>query len=94
MYIYTHIHVGVKLDNASCEVLETVLSRVHANSLDLEKANLEDEVYTCRRGGRKRWEGVEKGRGGRKGEREGEESTLYVGGEGECHCIVIELHCV
>ena len=35
---------GVKLDNPSCEVLETVLSRVHTNSLDLEKANLEDEV--------------------------------------------------
>ena len=36
----------MKLDNASCEVLETVLSRVHTNSLDLEKTNLEDEVYT------------------------------------------------
>ncbi|CAI8032182.1 Protein phosphatase 1 regulatory subunit 37 [Geodia barretti] len=35
---------GVKLDNASCEVLETVLSRVQTNTLDLEKTNLEDEV--------------------------------------------------
>ena len=48
---------GVKLDNSSCEVLETVLSRVHTTSLDLEKANLEDEVR-----GRK---------GGREGGREG-----------------------
>lgn len=43
MYYY----VGVKLDNSSCEVLETVLSRVHTNTLDLEKTNLEDEVCTC-----------------------------------------------
>ena len=47
MHLHMHVHVyipGVKLDHSSCEVLETVLSRVHANSLDLEKANLEDEV--------------------------------------------------
>ena len=37
----------MKLDNASCEVLETVLSRVQTNSLDLEKTNLEDEVMHC-----------------------------------------------
>lgn len=35
----------MKLDNSSCEVLETVLSRVQTNSLDLEKTNLEDEVH-------------------------------------------------
>ena len=35
---------GVKLDNQSCEVLETVLSRVHTTTLDLERTALEDEV--------------------------------------------------
>ena len=57
MYIHVHLHVsvhciiaGVKLDHSSCEVLETVLSRVHANSLDLEKANLDDEVSMSERG--------------------------------------------
>ena len=43
-YMYVLTSAGVKLDNSSCEVLETVLSRVHTNSLDLERANLEDEV--------------------------------------------------
>ena len=44
MHVPVHCIAGVKLDHSSCEVLETVLSRVHANSLDLEKANLDDEV--------------------------------------------------
>ena len=35
---------GVKLENRMCEVLEAVLSRVHASTLKLERTNLEDEV--------------------------------------------------
>lgn len=34
---------GVKLENRTCEVLEAVLSRVHATTLKLERTNLEDE---------------------------------------------------
>jgi protein phosphatase 1 regulatory subunit 37 len=34
---------GVKLENRACEVLEAVLSRVHASTLKLERTNLEDE---------------------------------------------------
>ncbi|XP_003385088.1 PREDICTED: protein phosphatase 1 regulatory subunit 37-like isoform X2 [Amphimedon queenslandica] len=34
---------GVKLENRMCEVLEAVLSRVHASTLKLERTNLEDE---------------------------------------------------
>ena len=41
---YWFVYAGVKLDNASCEVLEAVLSRVTTNCLDIEKTNLEDEV--------------------------------------------------
>ena len=42
--LYPAYPAGVRLDGRSCELLEVVLSRMQMTTLDLEKANLEDEV--------------------------------------------------
>jgi hypothetical protein len=45
VYVISSVIAGIRLDHRSCEVLEAVLSRMQMTTLDLERTNLDDEVW-------------------------------------------------